>query len=238
MFAAPRLLQPGEHKLPIKTEPIKCKNLPATFKNSFVNIEYKWHMFLIFELRRRSNGEKHFCGISESDRINFKGYYDFSTEPKLLKPFTLVRKNRDGSFFSLSKPNLEAGLNLKKKAFIAGETIAGTLAIENQKGLCVQMMSLRCIQRTSHLTSTGMRKVATRHVAEMHWTVGSQDPNIQWEFQLNLPKDLMPTFRKIWRYWEIFYLLQVIKRNESRLHLFMDPLSVGHVKPAHVQIGR
>ena len=201
----------GTRVFPFKIQ-LDDQSLPATFQSRFGRIQYK--LVLCASVVR---GELYFGGkpfwqetVLDEKILRTNGYLNLSAEPRLCET-VLVSRKKDRSFFS-KRTLFKVSLVLTKKGYLPGERICGVLIVENPSCEMLQKVQISFVNKVMYYDQR-YSKGTLSTLGELENYVDTTEPEIRWDFSIDIPMNLMPTFRREEKALEVFYYLQV-------MHLF------------------
>ena len=176
------------------------KTLPASFELYFAAVEYIFSVYCEFY-----EGKTCWRYSSNLEPFDYNGHVNIlESHAKLLQP---IKITRGGSFFKNKRPSVR--VTVYKRACLPGETIEGTLEIENPTSETLRDIQVSLVRKIMH-ADAWTRRLKTWLVVEERLELDDPESReLNWDFSLELPTDLMPTYRRMRHVLDIFYILQV-----------------------------
>ncbi|CAG7817361.1 unnamed protein product, partial [Allacma fusca] len=200
----------GSHIYPFEIK-LNGEQLPATFQSSYGRIQYKLVCYAI------SLRETYWHEVAAVEKIlKTKGYLNLSLDPQLLKPLVITRK-KEKSIFS-RRPIIKVNLVLDQRGFLPGEQFDCQLTVENSAGEEITRIEIAFVQKIIYFNNK-ISKSTIALLDELDSHFDTCDGEIYWEFSINIPSNLMPTFSKDRKTVEILYFLQFAILGRGKSHL-------------------
>ena len=107
------------------------------------------------------------------------GIKDLNQVPQLQNPVEVSKDKTFRVLFWKSKP-LTANLSINKQAFVSGENILVSGAIDNQSDVVIIECGVKLIKQTEYLAATGMKRIVTDTVYKCRQPAIEKETKTDW----------------------------------------------------------